>query len=78
VHAHEHAKPLHNDKVTSLSITMEGDLDLDKVCRGARRRGKGGGEGPGRGGDLLAAAATGLCFVAAGKMTMVCYMCSSP
>jgi G3E family GTPase len=32
-HSHEHAKqrPLHNDKVTSMSITMEGDLDLDKL-----------------------------------------------
>lgn len=32
-HDHEHAKqkPLHNDKVTSLSMTLDGDLDLDKL-----------------------------------------------
>eukprot|EP00879_Flechtneria_rotunda_P014559 GHRR01015216.1.p2 GENE.GHRR01015216.1~~GHRR01015216.1.p2 ORF type:complete len:216 (+),score=57.80 GHRR01015216.1:1484-2131(+) len=33
-HSHEHIhshKPLHNDKVRSLSLRYEGDLDLDKV-----------------------------------------------
>ncbi|KAF8060481.1 Gspt2 [Scenedesmus sp. PABB004] len=32
-HSHDHApaKPLHNDKVTSMSISVEGDLDLDKL-----------------------------------------------
>ena len=46
-HEHEHASPKHDDRVTSVSLIIDGDLDLDKVGQAGQGYEQGGSGGAG-------------------------------